>query len=480
MLSLNTLIHTLIFVLSTTLLLNTTAAAKKNVLFIMADDFNYWTGKNGYYPQANTPRIDALADAGVFFTDAHSSSPVCHPSRNALWSGIHPIASGISRNGEPFIRDVPGFEDITSLHQYFAQNGYYTYGGGKLWHPGRMDPKNPHVDPANWRELNPQATGANGGGYKRFGLTSKSNYKWSGNREPMTLSNTNDFALATQTAAFIANYDNPKPFFVACGLFRPHMPWNSPKEFWDKIDSSNLAPPPGYDAISDEPGNRIHQEIVSNDKWQDAIHAYLAACALADHNVGVLLDALNASTHKDNTIIIFVGDHGWSLGEKGHWGKFSVNDEANHTTMIIYDPSSDGNGQSCRKSVSLQDLYPTLLELCGLAPNPTAQGNSLKQLLDNPKSAEWNKPIFMKYGNTEYMKTENYRFIEKGDDSELYHNPTDPYQRTNLYGKPRYASTVDWFRSLLADFKAEGETLKAALASAPAGGGPTAQEIDHD
>ena len=455
-------------------------AAQKNVLLIMADDYNYWTGKNGYYPQAHTPNIDALGDRGVFFTEAHSSSPVCHPSRNALWSGIHPITSGISRNGEAFIRDQAGFENITSLHQYFAQRGYYTYGGGKLWHPGRMDPNNNDVDPGNWHELNSQNTGANGGTYKSYQLTSKSNYAWSGNTNAMTTNNTNDFALATQVADFITNYDKQSPFFVACGLFRPHMPWRSPKEFWDKIDSANLAPPPGYDPTLDEPGGAVHQEIVANGKWEDAIHAYLAACALADHNVGVLMDALNSSSFKDDTIIVFVGDHGWSLGEKGHWGKFSVNDEANHTTLIIYDPSSDGNGQLCRKAVSLQDLYPTLLELSGLEPNPLAQGNSLKQILDTPDSVAWNKPIFMKYGDTEYMKTEAFRFIENGDDSELYHNPSDPHQRSNLYGQAQYNDTVSWFRSKLAAFRSEGEAIKTKLAVAPTNGGPGPKNETND
>jgi arylsulfatase A-like enzyme len=294
----------------------------------MADDFNYWTGKNGYYPQAQTPNIDALANKGVFFSEAHSASPVCHPSRNAMWSGIRPSTSGISNNAGPFIRDVPGFENIVSMHRYFRQHGYYTYGGGKLWHPSRMEPDNPEVDPDNWDELNSQSTGANGGTYKAFKSTAKSNYGWSGNPNPMSPRNTNDYALATQVADFIAGYKQDKPFFVACGFFRPHMPWNSPKEFWDKIDSTKLLPPPGYDAYLDEPGDKVHQDIVSNEKWTDAIHAYLAACALADHNVGLLLDALNGSAFKDNTLILFLGDHGWSLGEKGHWGKFSVNPTA--------------------------------------------------------------------------------------------------------------------------------------------------------
>ena len=434
----------------------------------MADDFNYWTSKNGYYPQAATPNIDALADKGVFFTDAHSASPVCHPSRNALWSGIHPSTSGITRNGQPFIRDVPGFGNIISLHQYFSQNGYHTYGSGKLWHPSRMDPNNPVVDPTNWDEINSSGTGANGGEYKSYTLAANKAWSWSGNENPITSGNTKDFALASQVADYISNYDKQKPFFIACGLFRPHMPWRSPKEFWDKIDSSNLRPPPGYDPAtdgngSDGKGSAAHRDILGNEKWEDAIHAYLAACALADHNVGVILDSLETSAFDDNTIIIFVGDHGWSLGEKGHWGKFSVNDEANHTTMIIYDPASVGNGQSCAKAVSLQDLYPTLVELCGLPTNTQVEGKSLKPILDKPQSASWTSPILMKYGDTEYMKTQEYRFVENGSDSELYHNASDPYNRTNLYSQNQHAETVSWFRSEMAIHKANGQRIKSEL-----------------
>ena len=140
---------------------NGEAKPRKNVLFLMADDFNYWTGTNGYYPAAQTPNIDRLAKKGIMFLQAYCSSPVCNPSRNALWSGYRPSTTGIDDNGAGYVREKPGFENIVSMNQYFMQHGYFTYGAGKLWHPAKMGGE--ETDAENWTQLDRGVSGCNGG-----------------------------------------------------------------------------------------------------------------------------------------------------------------------------------------------------------------------------------------------------------------------------------------------------------------------------
>lgn len=435
---------------------------KKNILFLMADDFNYWTSKDGYYPAAETPNLDALADKGVFFNDAHCASPVCNPSRNAMLSGFRPSTTGISTNGGGFVRHKEGFENIVTLHQYFMDNGYFTHAAGKIWHPGTMGDE--ETDPTHWDSLDKSNSGCNGGDINRFFLTTKSNYGWSANERVMNENNCGDYHLAMNTARLIEGYDTSKnkdkPFFIACGVFRPHMAWHSPLSFWEEFDPADMVVPKGY---NNEVGNDIHQEIVDNDKWMEAIHAYLASCKLADYNIGVMLDALENSPYKDNTIVVFMGDHGWHLGEKGHWGKYSTWNEANHTTMIIYDPSAEGNGQVCEKVVSMQDIYPTLVELSGLAPKTDIEGRSLTPLLEDPSRQDWDWPVMMTYAGTDYIKTNEYRFVKDGNNSRLYDMKADPYEWNNLYGQSQYGSVVQKLSAQIDSMKEIGQELRKKL-----------------
>ncbi|MCG8699111.1 MAG: sulfatase, partial [Bacteroidales bacterium] len=423
----------------------TGCSEKKNVLFLMADDFNYWTSKNGYYPHAQTPNLDKLANKGVFFKDAHCSSPVCEPSRNALWSGLRPSTTCLDENGDGYVRTQPGFENIVTMNQYFKENGYYVYGVGKLYHPGSMQNGKEEIDYENWSELNHTRSGCKGGKLYKFRLKSKKNYAWSANDEAISEDNCGDYKIANDVAEFLKNYKNSahkdQPFFLGCGLFRPHMPWNSPIEFWNQFNIDSLTIPKGYNAAIDTPGNKIHREVVQHDKWMQAIHGYLASCALADYNIGIIMDALEKSGLAKNTIVLFMGDHGWNLGEKGRWGKYAVCDEANHTSLIIYDPSAKGNGRECSYPVSLQDIYPTLVDICDLPPKTNIEGNSLFPLLSNPTDDSWNHPIVMTFSGVNYIKTREWRFVDNGKKSQLHNNYSDPYQWKNLYGDDNYKET---------------------------------------
>ncbi len=432
------------------------AAPRKNILLIMADDFNYWNGINGYYPLAQTPNVDRLANMGVLFNNAQSASPVCNPSRNAMWSGVSPMVSGIDSNSGGFIREKPGFEDVVTMNQYFMDQGYYVYGGGKLWHPSRMAKDNPHVDPLHWNEINEVATGSRGSSLYKFQSEDRSLVAWSAGPE-LSEETSGDYNLAMDVVRFIQDYpdkaENGQPFFIGCGLFRPHLPWNSPKEFWDKFPADELTIPKGFQEEDLENPVSFFKEIYDKGKWLEGIHAYLAACALADYNLGVMLDALAASPFKDNTIVLFMGDHGWQLGEKGRWGKYATWEAANHTTLIIYDPDAADNGKICEKVVSLQDIYPTLIELTNNQQKKDLSGDSLATLLDDVDDPTWQRPLVMQYAGTRYIHVgRKWRFIERQEDSELYDLASDPYEQVNLYPNPEYATTVADLRKAMARY----------------------------
>lgn len=441
---------------------------KKNVLFIMADDFNSWNGLNNYYPLVKTPNIDKLARKGVYFSDGHCSSPVCNPSRNSLWSGVRPSTSGIMGNGDGYIRTTAGFENITTMHQYFKQNGYYTLGGGKLYHSGSMGGET--TDPTNWFELYREGTGSQGGPFYKYNSPSDALFAWSAG--VYDINTASDTKLANFMANKISNYDKSEnknqPFFIGCGFFRPHLPLNTHKQFWDLFADSSVVIPKGYKAddlkdIPEENPAAIFTEIKNAGKWTEFIHAYLAGLAYADYNIGIVLDALEKSALKNNTIVCFMGDHGWQLGEKSRFCKYAHYDQAYHTTLIIYDPSAEGNGKVCKKVVSMQDLYPTLLELCNLPVKTDVEGRSVVPLLQNPDDKNWNWPILMSFNSIHVLKNNAYRFVSNGDRSQFYDMTADPYEWTNLYTKTEYKPLIAKMQLQLDSIRNVGQQIKAKI-----------------
>lgn len=448
------------------------SAQKRNVLFIMADDFNHWLKAIDYYPQSVTPHLDNLARKGVLFSQAYSSSPVCNPSRNALWSGMRPATTGIDANDKGFFRDIEGFENVFSMNQYFKRNGYFVYGAGKLYHPGSMGGWD--TDPANWSQLNSAQSGSQGGTvYFWKSPTNQEGGLWEWGAGVFDLqTNANDTKLANSVASLIKNYHTSahanQPFFIACGLFRPHLPWKSHKMFWDLFDPDTLKIPQGYleSDLDDIPGSTpmvIHNEITNAGKWKEGIRAYLANLAYADSNAAVILDALNTSRYKDSTIIVFVGDHGWHLGEKKRWSKYSVYEQANHTTLIIYDPMAKGNGTVCRKTVSMQDIYPTLVEIAGLPHKPDIEGVSLAPLLENPSLESWESSALMTLWGINYLKTDKWKYISNGAKSELYNVENDPWEWNNLITNNNYTPVVTMLQAKIDSIVGIGSTLKNKL-----------------
>ena len=432
--------------------------AQKNVLLIISDDFNHWLPEIGYYPHAQTPNLSALADKGVLFTDAQNSSPVCNPSRNAFMSGLRPATTGISANQDGYFRDKPGCANALSMNQYFTQQGYFTKAGGKIYHPGSMG--DVHTDPNNWSELYTGGSGAGGGSAYAWEVGAGSPIKWSGGTG--NINNNNDTKLANHFASEISSYNRNKPFFFAVGIFRPHLPWNCPKQFFDLYNPNSLDIPDGYQNGDGTPSSE-HTTITGAGKWKDGIRAYLANLSYADYNAGIMLDALESSPHKNNTIVVFFGDHGWHLGEKNRWKKAATWEQANHTTLIIYDPSANGNGSKCHKVVSLQDVYPTLVELAGLPATNKIEGNSIAPLLNNPSLGSWDKPVMMTYRGTHSIKSNQYKLIDEGANSKLFDVVNDPHEFNNLYGQSGYNGIVSDLRAEIDNYIQIGQQVKQNL-----------------
>lgn len=418
----------------------TPSGPKKNILFIMADDFNYWVNCLGYY-QTVTPNLDALADKGVLFTNAFCSSPVSNPSRNAMWSGYRPSTTGIDNNPDGYVRDKQGFQNIVTMNQYFMNNGYHVLGAGKLYHPGQMGGH--ETDPDNWSQLFTDKTGsqATGGKFKSWDYNSADNgnlFKYNVGYDDPNPGNTNDLALVNKVADFIKNYETSenadKPFFIGCGVFRPHQPWNFSKKYWDMYPGV-ISMPKGYkDGDRADTPSPEHAAIVQAGEWENCIHAYLSCLTMADEHVGILLDALNSTRYKDNTIVVFMGDHGWHLGEKERWGKNTIYNQANRTTLIIYDPSRAGEKHVCDIPVSLQDIYPTLVKLSNIPKKADIEGNDISSLVEDPERSDWNVPVMSTYDGTNYVQDRYYKYIadNKGG-KKLYRIDTDPYEYTNIF-----------------------------------------------
>jgi len=412
-------------------------AERPNVLFIPIDDMNDWVTHLGGHPQSITPNMDRLAKRGVTFSSAHCAVPACNPSRTALLTGLRPSTTGVYYNSNPWRPVLP---DVITLPRHFKNNGYFCAGFGKVYHGRYADPDDWHIwgqaagdsrKPAKAKHL------TNGGvAGIRFGPLSNPD-------EEMI-----DHINVTRAIEQI-NREHDKPWFIACGLIKPHMAFSVPQKYFDKFPLKSIELPevPTGD-LDDVPSagikmakpNGDHAKIIKSGRWKDAIQAYLATINFADAQLGRLIDALDRSPYKDNTIICLWSDHGWHLGEKQHWRKFSLWEEATKAPMIWIVPGVTPQGDVCSRPVDFMNIYPTLNELCRLpAPqNPQGQrleGISMRTLLADP-DAVWNRPALTTYGrNNHSLRSQHYRYIRYADGSEeLYDHRIDPMEFHNLAG----------------------------------------------
>ena len=410
-------------------------AARPNVVLIAVDDLNAWAGHLGTHPGAQTPNIDRLAQRGITFTHAYAPAPACNPSRAAILTGRRPSTTGVYENDQPW---QPILGGTVSLPQLFMRNGYHVIGGGKIFHgqAGR--------DGAYWNEYfdRPEEPGPPSATPRNLpaGL-----FEWG----PLDVSADQmaDYRLATWAIGELRS--TPEPFFLAVGFRKPHPPWYVPRAYYDRfpiatvelpvVKDDDLVDIPAAGVKMADPGGD-HAALLRANQWRAAVQGYLAALAFVDEQVGRILAALDASPRRDRTIVVLWGDNGWHFGEKQHWRKFALWEEATRTTFIIDAPGVTRQGR-CDHAVDLLSLYPTLVDLAGL-PSPGAlDGHSLRPLLQDPAAA-WPWPALTTHGRGNHaVRTDTFRYIRYRDGAEeLYDHRTDPHEWTNLSGDPATAA----------------------------------------
>lgn len=410
-------------------------AAKPNVMFIAVDDLNHWVGHLGRNPQTKTPNIDRLAKMGVTFTNAHCAAPVCNPSRAALLSGMRPGTTGIYDNGQPFGLAINADQ---SLVTQFRKAGYETLGMGKLWHGGLGFPE--------------QWTATGGSERKDISAGEKLEDRSIGGIKFGVLNAEDDAVPDTAIADYVIDElskSHEKPFFLTAGFHKPHMPWNVPKKYFDMHPLDQIQLPPTKDGdLSDIPPAGIkmakpdgdHKQVLESGRWKEAVQAYLAAISYLDGQVGRLLNALQKSPNRDNTIICLWGDHGWHLGEKEHWRKFALWEEATRAPFIWVVPGVTKAGSTCSRPVDFMSIYPTLCDLAGVAIPSHVEGASIRSLLANPASTEPHSAVTTFGRNNHAVRDDRWRFIRYADGGEeLYDHTNDPYEWTNVAALPEHA-----------------------------------------
>ncbi|MEO1616301.1 MAG: sulfatase [Planctomycetota bacterium] len=408
--------------------------ARPNVLFIAVDDLNHWLTHLGRNPQAQTPNFDRLARRGVTFTNAHTAVPACEPSRCALMSGRRPWQSGCYKNGHAWKKYQAAGEGLSAQ---FLASGYHVAGAGKIYHS--MDSYQ-----SEWSEyLSKSAFSSNGKGVE----------KMDGYHLDVTHPNLKDDDLMDwHTVDYcIERLENSsdKPFFIACGLYKPHLPFVVPRKYYEAFPLEEIQLPPHLeDDLDDLPSEGVkmanpksdHAKFLKSGRWKAAIQSYLATCAYTDMNLGRLLDALDASPNRDNTIICLWSDHGWSFGEKQHWRKFALWEETTRVAYIWVVPGVTQPGGRCGRSVDLMSVYPTLCDLTDIEKPDHVGGHSIVSLLKDPNSA-WAYPAITTHGRGNHsVKTETHRYIRyAGGGEELYEVTSDPYEWNNRASDPKLA-----------------------------------------
>jgi arylsulfatase A-like enzyme len=413
------------------------AAERPNVLFIPVDDLNDWVGALGGHPDVKTPHLDKLAARGVLFTRAYCAAPACNPSRAALLTGVRPSTSGVYHNSQPW---RPALKNAVTLPQHFMAHGYTAVGGGKVFHGGFDDAASWHeYFKARGKSPEPAKVPANG-------IPNTAHFDWG----PVDASDEDmPDTKMVNWAIEVLNKKHEKPFFLAAGFVKPHLPWYAPRKYFDLYPLDKVALPKVDERdLDDVPaaGKRVarpegdHKKVVESDTWRKAVQAYLATISYFDAQLGRLIDALDKSAYASNTIVVLWGDHGWHLGEKQHWRKFALWERATKAPLLVVAPGVTRPGGRCGRPVDFMSLYPTLAELCGLPAAKAQEGPSLVPLLKDP-SASWEHVAITTHGrNNHAVRSERYRYIRYADGSEeLYDHESDPHEWTNLAGKPELA-----------------------------------------
>ncbi len=431
-----------------------------NVIFVAADDLCNWVGPLDSDIKAKTPNMDRLAARGVTFMNAQASATFCCPARSALMTGRHPSTTGCYTT-QVYFREHP---ELRPLQVALQQAGYETYGTGKIFHHPAG-----YLDLRGWTEWHVRTDGQKQTGWPldvwRRGAPLPTPIPYSPYAQDQHIGAPNpgfaEYAplpneaeknmsdtLLTDWAVDVVKQTHAHPFFVALGLYSPHEPSYAPQKYFDMypLDEVKLPPikeddsadlPPAVRKFMDHRKATIQDKIVAMGLYKNYIQAYLACTTYADAQLGRVLDALDASPNRDNTIVIFWSDQGFHHGEKGHWGKETLWERTAHIPFIWAGPGIASNAK-VRATVSAMDFYPTLVNLCHLSPDPGLEGESLAGVLRQPSTAKDRNVLMCQVVRGGYSITNDYwRYIHYADGSEeFYDEVKDPNEWTNLAFDP--------------------------------------------
>jgi arylsulfatase A-like enzyme len=493
-----------------------------NVLLIVCDDLNDYIETLGGHPQAQTPNIKRLIESGVSFTQAHCNIPICNPSRASLITGLYPHTSqcfGFENWDENEI-----LKNSRTMMAHFSAHGYHALGTGKImhnrdrqeWddfgHPSDYGPfafdggkdNLPHPDvPAPFRDDFGAIDGSFGPlrmlspdenlTWRTGGWNKQRELRYESDEDRDLTGDEMNAQWAVEKLEAFAEEPGAKPFFMGVGFVRPHTPLIVPQKYFDQFPLEKIQLPEIMDGDaedtfkhtvtseeddrSDDRGTKLYDSLVASYDGnrelalKKFIQAYLASVASVDDLIGQILDVVENSSLKDNTIIVFTSDHGWGMGEKDYLYKNSLWQESTRIPLVIRAPGVSKSGETSDTPVSLIDLYPTLIDLCGL-PSDTVindkgrplDGHSLKSLLKDPANGEWTgpdaaltalykwatyyDPAFQSYT----LRSKDWRYIRyENEKEELYHTAKDPHEWSNLALDPEYAGKLASFRKQLLD-----------------------------
>jgi len=426
------------------------AADRPNVLFIASDDMNDWIAPLQGHPQVKTPNIDRLAAQGVCFSNAHCQSPICNPSRTSLLTGLRPTTTGVYAL-DPWFRTSEKWRNLTTLPQYFEENGYYTILTGKIFHD-----RNQFATVATDRlefDLLGYAGGFGPVPPKKFVETPDKMNLIDWGVYPDRDEDGEDYKVASWAIEQLKNMPKDKPFFLSVGFARPHLPLFAPQKWHDLYPEETLLLPPYLENDRDDVpfvAWYLHWKlpevgmkwVKEHNQWKPIVRSYLASVSYMDAQLGRLLDALEKEGFAQNTIIVFWGDNGWHLGQKELFSKTTLWDPATKVPLIFAGPGIAGRGL-CSQPAELLDIYPTLIDLCGLPNNENLEGLSLSPQLSNPKTVREQPAITTHGPDNHSVRTERFRYTLYGDGSEeFYDMQDDPNEWTNRIADPKYQEEI--------------------------------------
>jgi Ca2+-binding RTX toxin-like protein len=432
------------------------AMPSKNILSISVDDLTDIAALRELYDGVvATPHLDALMAQGTTFSNAFCQTALCNPSRTSILTGMTPVSTGVLDNSPTWYDVVPTSETLPAV---LKGAGYHTAGTGKIFHTTNMpaDVQNAMFD---------EYYSASGGPEDRtdnpFSV------------EPYTGDPTQlrDYEDTDWAVDFLNGYTpgGADPFFLSVGLHKPHQDWVVPQEYFDLYSLAKINLPPHLDGdLADVPDfiknlvhGDFHQQVLDAGAWPQMIQGYLATVSYLDAMIGRVVDALADNGLAGNTTIVLWSDHGNHHGDKTEWGKFTLWEEAAKAPLIIVDPDIGSPGQTVDRPVELLDIFPTVLDLAGVAPASWAEGDSLVPLL-NDVNAPWDGVAITQMYGSFSVRTDGYRYIRYEDSSEeLYDIVNDPNEWTNLADDDAYKSIKSQLKSELRDYADAHDILLA-------------------